>query len=289
MPLCGKGHAHPSVAAVRACYGVGAGGHVAPVAVPAPSAAPSRTDRHVVFTESEPTPRQVATIQRLGGVMPERCTRGQASSIIGQLYAKRDADKKGTSVSTPTPAHVPSVIREPQFLGHYNREFPLPASLIYALVTSRGEQAQARFAVSKSGTEADDLVFIRVSLIKPYKNGKRRAFQGCVKIQTQHSDDLIDRFVIDPNGKYRSESTTLSPEVMAGYLASVIVDPRSAAIRYGRAKEQCCSCGKSLTDERSRWYGIGPECEKRWPDIIIESDEARGVYVPSVVAGRVSN
>ena len=280
MPQCGKGHAHPSVADVRACYGLGSGARVAPAPVPAPSAVTGRTDRHVVFTESEPTPRQVSTIQHLGGVLPSGCTRGQASSIIGQLYAKRDADKKGTSVSTPTPARTPSAV-EPQYLGHYNRVFPFPAPLIYALVT--GERDQARYAVSKSGGETDDLVFLRVSLIKPYKSGKRRAFQGCVRIQTQHSDDLIDRFIVDPNGKYRSESTTMGAESMAGYLASVIVDPRGAAARYGRAKEQCCVCGKTHTDERSRWYGIGPDCETRYEEIIHESDEDRGPFVPSVI------
>src|SRR6478736_3983300 len=175
MPQCGKGHAHPSVADVRACYGLGSGARVAPAPVPAPSAVTGRTDRHVVFTESEPTPRQVSTIQHLGGVLPSGCTRGQASSIIGQLYAKRDADKKGTSVSTPTPARTPSAV-EPQYLGHYSRVFPFAAPLIYALVT--GERDQARYAVSKSGGETDDLVFLRVSLIKPYKSGKRRGFQG---------------------------------------------------------------------------------------------------------------
>lgn len=272
MPQCGKGHAHPSVADVRACYGLGSGARVAPAPVPAPSAVTGRTDRHVVFTESEPTPRQVSTIARLGGVLPSGCTRGQASSIIGQLYEKAKA--KETRVSTPTTSPYYGV-------SSYAKEFPFPASLIYALVQN-SERDQARFAVSRSGSDADDLVFLRVSLIKPYKSGKRRAYQGCVKIQTQHSDDLIDRFVIDPNGKYRSESTTMGADTMAGILASVVVDPRGAAARYGRAKEQCCVCGKTLTDERSRWYGIGPDCETRWPEIIVESDDDRGAFVPSV-------
>jgi hypothetical protein len=274
---CPKGHTHQRVAEGRGCY-------MPPPAtppVPAPSARTTRDGRHVVFTESEPTPRQVDTIKRLGGVMPTGCTRGQASSIIGQLYARRDAaapTRKETRVSTPT--NGPDEYR----FGTYHRDFPFPAALVYALVS--GERSEARFAVSKSGTEADDLVFLRVSLIKPYKSGKRRNFQGCVRLQTQHSDDLIDRFIVDAGGKYRPESTTMSPTSMAGYLASVVADPRGAAATYGRALHQCCVCGKTLTDERSRWYGIGPDCETRWPEIIVESDDARGPFVPSVNGGQ---
>ena len=41
-------------------------------------------------------------------------------------------------------------------------------------------------------------------------------------------------------------------------------------------------CGKTLTDERSRWYGIGPDCETRYEESILESDQDRGPFVPSV-------
>lgn len=37
-------------------------------------------------------------------------------------------------------------------------------------------------------------------------------------------------------------------------------DPDTAAARFAAFASRCCCCGKRLTDERSKCYGIGPEC-----------------------------
>lgn len=37
-------------------------------------------------------------------------------------------------------------------------------------------------------------------------------------------------------------------------------DPTGAAARFAAAQSICCCCGKGLTDERSKTYGIGPDC-----------------------------
>ncbi len=37
-------------------------------------------------------------------------------------------------------------------------------------------------------------------------------------------------------------------------------DPIGCAARFAAAQSICCCCGKGLTDERSKTYGIGPDC-----------------------------
>jgi len=39
-------------------------------------------------------------------------------------------------------------------------------------------------------------------------------------------------------------------------------DPVAAAQRFARLAIRCCCCGKALTDDRSKVYGIGPECRR---------------------------
>jgi hypothetical protein len=57
------------------------------------------------------------------------------------------------------------------------------------------------------------------------------------------------------------------------------VDPNGCALSYAEVLGHCCKCGKELTDPRSRWYGIGPDCEKRNANHIRLVDESKGVFV----------
>lgn len=41
---------------------------------------------------------------------------------------------------------------------------------------------------------------------------------------------------------------------------TVEADPDTAAATFAAFHTRCCRCGKALTDERSKTYGIGPEC-----------------------------
>jgi Family of unknown function (DUF6011) len=46
-------------------------------------------------------------------------------------------------------------------------------------------------------------------------------------------------------------------------------DPIGAAARFAAAHSACCCCGKALTDERSKTYGIGPDCRQGiYPEIL---------------------
>jgi hypothetical protein len=48
-------------------------------------------------------------------------------------------------------------------------------------------------------------------------------------------------------------------------------DPVGAAARFAAAQSICCCCGKALTDERSRAYGIGPDCRQGVkPEVLAE-------------------
>jgi hypothetical protein len=41
---------------------------------------------------------------------------------------------------------------------------------------------------------------------------------------------------------------------------AIEADPVLAAARFAECHSICCCCGKGLTDERSKAYGIGPDC-----------------------------
>jgi Family of unknown function (DUF6011) len=43
---------------------------------------------------------------------------------------------------------------------------------------------------------------------------------------------------------------------------AIDADPIGAAVRFAAAQSFCCCCGKALTDERSKTYGIGPDCRQ---------------------------
>lgn len=71
---------------------------------------------------------------------------------------------------------------------------------------------------------------------------------GYVFVKIQASDDLHPI-------KDRSRK--------AAIIAAIEEDPRGAAILYGQEIGSCGVCGRTLTDETSRAYGIGPICRER--------------------------
>lgn len=111
--------------------------------------------------------------------------------------------------------------------------------------------------------------FVRVS--RP-KSGRMK---GALKIQTQHSEAYKDCIVIWPSGRVSVYDRRVDSSLLL-----IVVDPVTATRAYGQELGRCCRCGRELTDERSRYYGIGPECEEHWPEIINTVDEERGAYYP---------
>ena len=47
-------------------------------------------------------------------------------------------------------------------------------------------------------------------------------------------------------------------------------DPDTAAARFAALRTACCHCGKALTDDRSRVYGIDPECRHGTPPALLD-------------------
>lgn len=115
---------------------------------------------------------------------------------------------------------------------------------------------------------ADQMKFFRVS--HPKKNWAA----GSLKIQSIHGEILKDVLFVWPGG----ERGTWRNRSMEGDLIGLVVDPNGSAIRYAQEIGHCCRCNKQLTDDRSRWYGIGPECEKVWSHMIHIVNESRGPF-----------
>lgn len=129
---------------------------------------------------------------------------------------------------------------------------------------------EGRYAASPTGEEDyDHHVFLRVW--RP-KSGKKK---DCLILRTQHSDSYRDFITIYPSGSvwFAKNSTALD---MA--LLKICANPFGTAMRYAELKNVCCRCGKQLTDERSRWYGIGPECKEYFPEIINEVNDTKGSF-----------
>jgi DNA-directed RNA polymerase subunit RPC12/RpoP len=127
-----------------------------------------------------------------------------------------------------------------------------------------------RYAVKMH--DADPYKFLRLS--RP-NQGKAK---GYLKIQSQHSEHYqsIGLIALDGVG---SKRFLYAPSYVP-YLRMLVCDPTTAAMDYGREMRRCSRCGIKLTDDRSRWFNIGPECEKYWPEIIAITEDKRGPYVP---------
>lgn len=200
----------------------------------------------VVYVDAEPTGKQLWKIKNLGGQATPNMTRLQASELIEELLGRKEKP-------VPEPQVQPAVDRH-----GYPTTTKVPMTFLQAL-------PDGRYAVQMDSTVPHTFFMVT----RP-KSGR---FAGTIKIQTQHGENFELCMVIWPKGNltfYR-----------AGYeddLLLLVVDPTGAKTTYGQIKKRCGQCGKELTDPRSRWYGIGPECEKRNEGIIIAVNETKGVF-----------
>lgn len=270
--LCGNGHRHGSVESVRVCHlgraakrqptwadyaaslpeSARPSAPVAPPVVPVPSSA----------TMPAATEAQLDAIRRHGVTPRPGLTRADASAMLDRLIEARNTREAALAHATREPDAEPVMKRTS--LG-------LPAAMLFDI-------KEGRYAVSLTGTKKLD--FIRLSIVKPPKGRARRSYVGCLKVQTQHGESLQTRAYISPEGEVYLVSTTMSENRLTEIFMAIIVDQKKALHLYGREKGMCCRCGKELTDERSRHYGIGPECEKKWPAFVPEMDDRLGEYVP---------
>lgn len=135
-------------------------------------------------------------------------------------------------------------------------------------------QLRAMLLATKDGRFAvrpdDDSEWKFLRLSRPRKGSAA----GYLKIQTLHSErwmSAVDIHTEIPTNLH-VHNKAIVPALML-----VAIDPATGILNFARELDVCGCCGKQLTDDRSRYYGIGPECEKKWPEMITNADEP---YVP---------
>lgn len=242
---CGNCHNHhSSVDEVRECHFPArtVQRQSIPAAVASKSGA-SFSSRFVKYPLAEVTTAQLNKIRSLNGdvVHAAKLNRGEASDYIERLIAAKEANQVIPDTDEQSKTIIPLDML---------KTFP-----------------DGRYAARQD--ENDEYDFFRVS--RP-KSGR---FAGALKVQTQHSDLLKEALVIWPSGQVRVYNHSIQQNLLLA-----ILDPRTAGIRYGRHIGHCMKCGKTLTDNRSRYYGIGPDCEKDYPEVIEEVDDMFGTWHP---------
>lgn len=243
---CGncKGY-HASAADVRTCY-------AAPVITPPRQSGPLASFGLPRPAYVEPvTQKQLNYISDLNGdvTYAAKLSKDGASQYIARLKAQNR--------SQPVTQQAPNrqVVKIPQAFLEGLRD--------------------GYFATRQDSTRP--WTFLRIS--RPTKG----RFKGSLKVQTVHGSGmgvtLKPALVIYDFGQdnQRVYWTNMSIE---DDLLLVTVDQRGSALAYAEAMGRCMRCNAELTDDRSRWYSIGPECENHWPEIIEEINETKGVYKP---------
>lgn len=132
------------------------------------------------------------------------------------------------------------------------------------------------YAVQPDPADDKHCEFYRIDRPKPTAKSKWRGF---TKIQRQIGSGYGTRLdfvaTVSPAGNwhfYRWQTRKLDIE----NLKSLVADWRGCAMLYHEKIGTCMCCNATLTDDRSRWYGIGPECEKKtsWAWVIETVDDS---------------
>lgn len=209
------------------------------IARPAPVSRPYENHDHA-------TARQLEYIKDLGGDAAVRLartmTKAQASSYIDELKTRK-AGKPVTSTKQSVDPRLDLI----------KNMIDLVPSGYYAVRRQEG----------------DPVTFMRISRPKP---GAASRYAGALKVQTQHGPAFENEAVLWPSGSWSIFRGSIIENMML-----LVADHQEATLRYGQLIGRCMRCNLELTDERSRHYGIGPDCEKVWPWVIDAVDEREHV------------
>lgn len=80
-------------------------------------------------------------------------------------------------------------------------------------------------------------------------------WDGWIFVRLQASDDLHKQGSQKPGQLYTGASRD--------YLAAIVADEQAAYRLYGSELGTCGVCGRTLTDETSRAFGVGPICREK--------------------------
>lgn len=217
--------------------------HFPSSAMVAQSALPRRGTVNLPSWRTEPvTGAQKDRLRRMGIDPNLARNKGEASDWIG---GKTDPPRKASSVIEDAPNR---------------RQTKIPMDMLLAL-------PDGYYAAQLDSTRP--YTFFRIN--RP-KSGK---LKGAFKVQTQHGPELMLALVIYDESRLYWHNMSIEDELLL-----VAIDPNAAAICYSEELKRCMRCNTELTDERSRWFGIGPECTKHWPHIEPMVEDRKGRYVP---------
>jgi hypothetical protein len=112
-----------------------------------------------------------------------------------------------------------------------------------------------------------------------------KRYKNTTRIQSQGGDELYMRMIVFHDREHPIWTDPWWPQrdSLQTYLLLICADYKGALMKYAELTSHCGRCAKQLTDERSRWYGIGPECEKVmswWIDEVDASE--KGPYIEGV-------
>jgi hypothetical protein len=206
--------------------------------------------------------RQLFKIEQLGGKACAKAAkyldRGKASALIDELlHPEREAT---VTQPDPTPAPAPYVPAS----RPAPRSVPPEHAMIAGLLPMVPD---GYYAVHEY--EGGHVDFLRVS--RPKKN----KYKDGIKVQTVVGSYGGVRLISEPNAVLWP-SGSLSVYKHGGdverQLLLLVADHQGARRRYAKLIGHCCRCNAELTDDKSRHYGIGPECVKYWPEVIEQVD-----------------
>jgi hypothetical protein len=197
----------------------------------------------------------------------------QCSDYISELIR---AKRNGGTVE-PQPQAQPTTQREPAP--------PNPTlQMIEALLPVIPE---GYYAVRKDGNQP--YTFIRYTLPEKGKFKGSWKFQeviGCGRTTSGRLEQLATRWSSGRwswyeglYGKYGKYGSNQVHQPTADLILLICADHQGAAQAYADEVRRCRRCNTLLTDEESRWYGIGPECVKHRPDVVDTIDSSpKGRY-----------
>lgn len=152
----------------------------------------------------------------------------------------------------------------------------VPVGFIFDNIT------EGRFAVTDD-RYGDKATFFAIDLMKPRQrmSWHTRAVLGALRIrQVRHAEQspVVKAYIMPKTGDVIDMGWGATK--VQDLVLRTLTSPWDHARQYATFMGRCARCGAGLIDDRSRWYGIGPECEKNWPEYMNLVNDEQGVFQP---------